>query len=366
MSSIRNIGLIVLALIITSGCSRGPDPRNIRISRFDSPDYHKPVLIEHAFILADASLSMADNKKFKEQLDYLIEFVQAMPVGSYEAGFDGFAGYVASRWFDIPMQPFDGHSLANLVAREFHCYGDDTTLPKAFAMLRDQPGVVHGIGAVVVFSDGVANYASSIRECRNLLKQYPDQLRVHTVQVGNDPLGENVMRNLAMTGHGTFRNVETLSSPEGMRHFIGQVFLGEIDTDGDGVFDPYDQCPDTPLGARVDDRGCWVISDVNFKTDSATIKPENGRNIDQVAHVLINNPNVRVRVDGHTDSRASERHNMDLSLHRAKSVVRALIQRGIPMTRMEAMGFGENHPIRSNESAKNMALNRRVEFTVIP
>ncbi|MCH8157847.1 MAG: OmpA family protein, partial [Nitrospinae bacterium] len=138
-----------------------------------------------------------------------------------------------------------------------------------------------------------------------------------------------------------------------------------IDSDGDGVPDFLDKCPGTPKGATIDARGCWVIRDLQFDFDKYYIKPDFEHLIAEVADVLKQNPGIRVRVDGHTDSAGSHTHNQKLSGNRAKSVRQALVAQGIPGNRIESQGFGEGLPIAPNTSPENMYLNRRVEITVL-
>ena len=138
-----------------------------------------------------------------------------------------------------------------------------------------------------------------------------------------------------------------------------------LDSDNDGVPDYRDQCPNTPAGTEVNALGCpdsVVLNDVNFEFDSAELTA-NARNIlNGVAERLVNNPDVRVSIEGHTDSRGSAEYNKDLSQRRAESVTTYLAQRGVGANRMRAVGFGEERPIASNETDQGRAQNRRVEL----
>ncbi|MBZ5487759.1 OmpA family protein [Halomonas aquamarina] len=138
-----------------------------------------------------------------------------------------------------------------------------------------------------------------------------------------------------------------------------------IDSDGDGVPDYRDQCPNTPAGTKVNALGCpdsVVLNDVNFEFDSAELT-SNARNIlNGVAERLVNNPDVRVSIEGHTDSRGTAQYNKDLSQRRAESVTTYLAQRGVGSNRMRAVGYGEERPIASNDTDEGRAQNRRVEL----
>ncbi len=135
------------------------------------------------------------------------------------------------------------------------------------------------------------------------------------------------------------------------------------DSDGDGVYDDKDRCKDTPKGARVDDRGCWVISNLRFDFDKAEIKLEYYSIIDEVVSVMKMNPLMDILIEGHTDSVGSDDYNQKLSERRSQSVKKYLVSKGVESQRMTAMGFGESRPIASNESEEGRSKNRRVELT---
>lgn len=138
-----------------------------------------------------------------------------------------------------------------------------------------------------------------------------------------------------------------------------------LDSDGDGVPDFRDQCPDTPAGTEVNALGCpesLVLRDVNFEFDSAQLTPQAQQVLDGVAERLVSNPNVRVSIDGHTDSVGSAEYNQQLSQRRAESVVEYLASQGVEQQRMRAQGFGEEQPVASNETDEGRAENRRVEL----
>ena len=140
------------------------------------------------------------------------------------------------------------------------------------------------------------------------------------------------------------------------------------DSDGDGVNDDIDQCPDTPAGAKVDARGCeeqLILRGVIFDFNSANLTPPSLMILDSVADILTKRPNVNIEVRGYTDSRGADNYNLGLSQRRAEAVRDYLIEKGAPAQRLTAVGFGEADPIADNTSEEGRALNRRVslEFT---
>lgn len=103
---------------------------------------------------------------------------------------------------------------------------------------------------------------------------------------------------------------------------------------------------------------------INFSTDSASILPDSEPVMNEVGEVMKLNPNVEFRIEGHTDNTASQDHNMALSERRAVAVKAWLVGYGIPDSRLETLGCGENVPTADNSSEEGRAENRRVEFVI--
>ncbi len=145
-----------------------------------------------------------------------------------------------------------------------------------------------------------------------------------------------------------------------------------VDSDGDGVADYLDKCPATPKGVRVDTDGCplsgdtiAIVTNINFDFDRSNIRSDQMSKLDRVVSTLKANDGVRVRVEGHTDSTGPESYNMGLSIRRAESVRKYLVDKGISITRLSVVGKGEAEPLVSNATRAGRAVNRRVEFKAI-
>jgi outer membrane protein OmpA-like peptidoglycan-associated protein len=113
-----------------------------------------------------------------------------------------------------------------------------------------------------------------------------------------------------------------------------------------------------------------VLPEVYFETAKSDIKPESYPVLDGAAKtikmVFEGNPEVKIEVQGHTDSRGSDAYNLNLSNDRAGSVKQYLVlNHNINADRLVARGYGETKPVASNDSPEGMAKNRRVEFVVM-
>jgi outer membrane protein OmpA-like peptidoglycan-associated protein len=134
------------------------------------------------------------------------------------------------------------------------------------------------------------------------------------------------------------------------------------DTDGDGVPDTIDACPDTPKGTRVGPKGCTcdVTVQLQFKFDSAELTDADKKQLDATA-VRLNELNwVSGTAEGHADNIGAADFNLALSQRRAQSAVDYLATKGISASRFVVKGFGFAKPIADNSTAEGRAQNRRV------
>lgn len=105
--------------------------------------------------------------------------------------------------------------------------------------------------------------------------------------------------------------------------------------------------------------------DVYFDFAKATLKqPDSKVAIDIMDTLLRNDPMMKIEIQGHTDSIGTEKANQQLSENRAKSVMNALIAKGIDKSRISAVGYGETKPIADNSTEEGRAANRRVVFVI--
>jgi outer membrane protein OmpA-like peptidoglycan-associated protein len=118
--------------------------------------------------------------------------------------------------------------------------------------------------------------------------------------------------------------------------------------------------------ARLTKKQIIINRQVSFRTNEAEILPESFFILDEVAHILLTNPQItKVLVEGHTDNTGTDRINQKLSQDRAESVKAYLVQAGVSSDRLNAEGFGATKPLVPNITARNKARNRRVVFTIV-
>jgi outer membrane protein OmpA-like peptidoglycan-associated protein len=167
------------------------------------------------------------------------------------------------------------------------------------------------------------------------------------------------------------------NQPEDKDGFEDEDGCPDLDNDKDGIPDASDLCPNEP--GPPEERGCpkkyslvsvtqekiELHQAVFFATAKSTIMPQSFALLNEVADVLKSRSTMQVRVEGHTDSRGKRAANMLLSQGRANAVKAYLVDHGIDASRMVSIGFGPDQPIETNRTAAGREKNRRVEFVIL-
>ena len=112
----------------------------------------------------------------------------------------------------------------------------------------------------------------------------------------------------------------------------------------------------------LDAAGSIALYGIPFDFDKATQQQASGKQLHDVLTLLHTNPDLRLEIQGHTDSDGSADYNLQLSQRPAESVRQYLLLFGIEASRLQAKGYGESMPIVPNNSEDNKAKNRRVDL----
>jgi OOP family OmpA-OmpF porin len=167
------------------------------------------------------------------------------------------------------------------------------------------------------------------------------------------------------------------------------------DSDGDGVADKLDKCPNTEAGVKVDGSGCPLDVDadgvpdskdacptvkgtaalngcpefvsgsaiaIQFEFNSSVLRTSAYATLDKLSSDLKANSSTTVQLDGHASAEGTDEYNMSLSKDRANSVKTYLVNSGIAANRIAVSAYGESRPVASNATEAGRVQNRRVEF----
>lgn len=108
-----------------------------------------------------------------------------------------------------------------------------------------------------------------------------------------------------------------------------------------------------------------VLNNIYYATGAEELYPQSYVILDEFAEFLIDHPNMKVEIQGHTDNVGNAAENMKLSQHRADNVVKYLIENKVNADNLTAKGYGPTKPISDNTSVEGKAKNRRTEFLII-
>ena len=116
------------------------------------------------------------------------------------------------------------------------------------------------------------------------------------------------------------------------------------------------------LSNEIEKSGHVAIYGIHFDTGKAAILPDSEQVLSEIVKMLQQSPDLKLRVEGHTDNQGNAATNQTLSEKRAQAVVAWLTAHGIAPTRLAAKGFGASKPLADNSTDENRAKNRRVEL----
>jgi len=391
--------------------------------------------VDNLLVILDASGSMGGMYKGQTKLDLAKGLVsvlsQTVPDMELKSGLRMFGRRtpMSKQLTELiyGMRPHSKEDLEAALSTIIYPNGD-SLLGLAIDAARQDLASVGGTTALVIVSDGKDMSKAPVKSARAIKAQFGDRLCIYTVVVGKDPVGKELLGQIAQAGQcGYSLSADDIASAAGMAVFAERVFLGRegdsdgdgvpnnldkcpntargvkvdgrgcpldsdgdgvpdyldkcpntpkrakvdvvgcpLDTDGDGVADYLDRCPDTPKGATVNWTGCWALQGmVLFDFDKSFIKPEAYPALNEVVAVLKKNPRMKAEIQGHTDSKGSAKYNQKLSEKRANAVLEYFVRQGIARERLSALGLGLTRPIASNLTEDGRTQNRRVEFRPI-
>ncbi len=382
---------VAAAFMLTSCAANQADvaPWTMAVPMQLSADDYNPK-INNFVVILDASSSMGGKYQGKRKIDIAKDVLSAMNLTLPEVGMEG-----ALRTFGQygPLQKATSKLAYGPAVYSTAAFQDgldtvtkasgNSPMGAAIDAAMDDLSSSEGDIALLVVSDALKlDSVIPLAAAARIKEAYGDRLCIYTILVGNAASGKALLGKIADIGEcGAAVTVDEISSTDSMAEFVKTVFLTPApvviveqevvvietnDTDGDGVPNEVDDCPKTPAGAPVNDRGCWVIENVLFDFDHTQIKPEFVPVLDEVYDVMAQNPALEMILNGYTDNIGSKAYNENLSKRRANSVKKYLTGKGIDGMRMPANGYGYSDPVAPNDSDAGRALNRRVEFKHIP
>jgi len=430
---IKHYANALFLVIITSllfGCATGQVETYTPFSPYTlEADQYEP-RVDNFMVIFDQSSSMSMKYKGQKRLTIAKDFLSAMNQTLPNMKLNGalrIFGNIAGKSSVLFYGPkeYSGKEFQEALNKIERANGT-SPLGAAINAARSDFNPTQGQLAVIIVSDGEEMDTTPITAAQNMKTKFGDLVCIYTVLVGNDPAGETLMKQVAAAGGCGFSvRADSFKTSGDMGDFVKNVFLAKaakpldsdgdgvyddldrcpdtpgvkvdvhgcptdtdgdgiydyldkcpgtptgfkvdahgcsIDTDGDGVYDYLDACPGTPEGAKVNEQGCWILGGVLFDTNRWNIKPNFYPNLDAIVTVFEKNPVLNIEIRGHTDSIGNAAYNKKLSESRAKAVMDYLVKKGINPKRLSSEGFGSTLPIVGNDTKEGRAKNRRIEL----
>lgn len=336
-----------------------------------SEDYHGP-----GYASANVPEKLAIEKEILNRIN------KTIPNLTMTAGIRSFGFGPCTNWgttlYNLPITSYS-QSAFNAGIDALTCASGGSPMNAAIEAAAGDLAGTSGRIAMLILSDGHELEGSPISAMQALKRQYGDRLCVYSVWVGNkhEEAGKLLLNSLSdIAGCGFRADAENVATPDGAAEFVKNVFLKpgapvaavagceSLDSDGDGVGDCNDRCPNTLKGAHVNQFGCWIV-DVKFDNDKSNIRPEYFGELDSAARVIMDNPGATIEVQGHTSNTASAEYNQGLSERRAAAVTKYLRQHIGNSATLIPQGYGLTQPVDTNDTEEGRANNRRVELKVI-
>jgi len=352
------LGLILLVVACAAGCgAKTPPapagPTAVNPLQFAANEWRVP---SQAIVVTDATGTMYQHETFPYAKTLTQSFVRAMPdgntrakvSGNYDASLIGFGG---DERIVSALAPFNRSALASKadslrLLGDINGLGGTTPFHNVFAEIHDALAGKSGVAAIVIFSDGIPqDESASMEAARWVVGTYSGDVCIHTVHIGDESEGARHLAELsALTRCGSTRELADAWSSNDFMRFTHDVFAGEASA-----------APD-PCAGRI------VLRGVEFAFNKAEITGASSVILDFAVEQLNRCPNVRMDIDGHTDSVGSEEYNQSLGQRCAESVKRYFVDHGVRASRIKARSFGESRPVASNDTDDGRQTNRRVEL----
>ena len=350
--------------------------------------------INNFLILQDTSSSMAETLKDSATKDTKIEYSRGLLNCLNDTLPDNYTANAGLRNFgfmtaDVGLvYGMGGYTKEGMAAAVNSLMGTAGVTPLAKAINFGSMDIkdITGQTAVILLSDGVNTAGQDpVAAAAAMKEMYGDSVCIYTVQLSVDPKGTETLEKIAEAGKcGYATNGSAIGTAEGMDKFVTDIFLAKappkkkaepvapppvLDSDGDGVPDSRDKCPNTPKGIKVDSDGCPIKIEekisitllIEFDFDKAVVKPVYHNPIEKLANFMKAYPDKNVELEGHTDSIGPDDYNMKLSKRRAESVKKYLVEKfGITASKIGTLGYGESAPVATNDTEDGRQKNRRV------
>jgi OOP family OmpA-OmpF porin len=284
----------------------------------------------------------------------LLDVNELIPGTNYKAALELFAPVQEL----YPPGPYDrvamGKAIRSIKDGQ-EIFGRQTPMGRGIMALDPVLAKMSGKTAVILVSDGMANQGRDpVAEARAIYAKYPN-VCIHIIAVADtkDKKGIQILTaiNKLSPCSVMVEGLTLAGNRAAVEKFVSDVF-----------------CTPKPTAPKEE---VMILRGIHFDFDKYNIKPEWAVVLDEGVQTLTKRPNIKVIIEGHTDSMGTVPYNQKLSERRAHAVYNYFNKKGISADRMKTIGYGELKPKASNttpngrDNPEGRAMNRRVELKVV-
>jgi len=335
----RKFNMLVVALVILLLGVSGPAMAKKQVPKVDNFIY----FIDHSSSMAfsykgQRYVQFGGVSKIMMAKSLARELNKMTPELGYKAGLYTFAPYKEY----AAMGPYSQAALGAAIEKistNYSVYGRMTPMGQGLEDLDKLPvSALTGKTGVFIFSDGDSNMGvDPVAVAQSLKAKYGDNLCFYVVDLSDNKHGQQVLKAIAALGP------------------CNCIELGEELLRNEAARERFLECS---LYEWIEDE-IVVFRSIYFDFNKYNIKKEFVPVLEEGTSIIKSKPNMRVILEGHTDSIGSEQYNMKLGQRRADSVKAFFVKKGIDASRIETISFGESDPVATNKTAQGRALNRR-------
>jgi OmpA-OmpF porin, OOP family len=297
------------------------------------------------YMFGDSNLKIALSKKT------LLNINDQIPLTNYRG-----ANFMAALELFAPVQelyspgPYDRAAMAKGIKGikdDHEVFGRLTPMGPGMLSLEPVLAKMTGNTAVILVTDGMSNQGDPVAGARVIYSVYPNTY-IHIISVADakDKEGREILTAINKLKNGSImvEGVTLNADRAALEKFVREVFC----------------TPKKEITEEV-----LILRGIHFDFNKYNIKPEWRVVLDEGVATLTRRPDMKIMIEGHTDSIGTIRYNQKLSERRAKAVFDYFVAKGISASRMQTIGYGKTEPKASNATAEGRAINRRVELKVV-
>jgi outer membrane protein OmpA-like peptidoglycan-associated protein len=208
----------------------------------------------------------------------------------------------------------------------------------------------------------------------SLLHAQKAPLKVRVIDFAGKPYPQDKITFVGLTKKDSYSGITNETGTFKIDLPAGQVYEINIQSIGNEIkyntidipsLDAGQYYTENTLTIQYDPGFEFTLSNLHFETAKADIKTLSYSVLNNLAEIMLRKTNMRIEIDGHTDSDGDDQANQTLSLKRAEAVKAYLVSKGVASNRIVSKGFGESRPVASNDTAQGKAQNRRTEIIIL-